>query len=263
MSDPRCEEMRLRLQADLDGELSPAEAAPLAAHLAACDDCRETAAQLGALSARIRAEATRHAAPAALRARIAQAAAATAAPTLAPAPPPPSGWRRVLGGPRERRRLGAGFGVGFALAASLALAIILPGAGDLPGEVVASHIRALQPGHLMDVASSDRHTVKPWFDGRLDFAPPVKDFAAQGFPLLGGRLDYLDGRAVAALSYGRDKHVIDLYVWPQDKPAPAWSGTIKGYNVERWAQDGMVFWAVSDVEDEQLRRFVAMWRAGA
>ena len=101
-------------------------------------------------------------------------------------------------------------------------------------------------------------------DGRIDFAPPVKDFAAEGFPLRGGRLDYLDGRPVAALVYQRDKHIIDLYVWPGSALPASFGadGTHNGYNVLHWTQDGMVFWAVSDVEAAQLAAFVRLWRVG-
>jgi anti-sigma factor RsiW len=110
--------------------------------------------------------------------------------------------------------------------------------------------------------STDQHTVKPWFDGKLDFAPPVRDFATDGFPLKGGRLDYLDGRPVAALVYQRDKHIIDLYVWPAAGIGPQLAGdtTIQGYNVAHWTVDGMNFWAVSDVERGQLDAFTALWR---
>ena len=119
----------------------------------------------------------------------------------------------------------------------------------------------MQPGHLEDVKSSDRHTVKPCWNGRLDFTPPVKDFAAQGFPLRGGRLDYLAGRPVAALVYQRDRHVIDLFVWPAKGNAPPpETGRHQGYNVVHWTEDGMVFWAVSDVELDQLRNFADIWR---
>jgi anti-sigma factor RsiW len=251
MTTDRCEEMRLKLQADLDGELEAGDAASVAAHMLTCPDCATTQAELGALSARLRTEAIYHAAPARLR----QAMEARIAPPVAPAPVVPL-----------RRRLGFGvsFGAGFALAACLALAMVLPrGGNDMADSIVASHIRALQPGHLTDVVSTDQHTVKPWFDGRLDFAPPVKDFAAEGFPLIGGRLDYLDGRAVAALAYRRDKHIIDVYVWPGSATLAglAGVGAHNGYNVAHWTQDGMVFWAVSDVEAGQLAAFETLWRA--
>jgi anti-sigma factor RsiW len=248
-TDDRCAEMRLKLQADLDGELEAGDAAAVAAHTLTCPDCAAVQAELGALSARLRTELSYHAAPALLR----QAIAARIAPPV-PAPPvrrPPWFGR------------GVSFGAGFALAACLALAIVLPrGGGGMADSIVASHIRALQPGHLMDVVSTDQHTVKPWFDGRLDFAPPVKDFAAEGFPLIGGRLDYLDGRAVAALAYRRDKHIIDVYVWPGAATpiAALGDGARNGYNVAHWTQDGMVFWAVSDVEASQLADFARLWR---
>jgi anti-sigma factor RsiW len=249
-TDDRCAEMRLKLQADLDGELEAGDAAAVAAHTLTCPDCAAVQTDLGALSARLRTELSYHAAPARLR----QAIAARIAP---PVHQPPVRRPRRFG-------LGASFSAGFALAACLALAIVLPrGGGQMADSIVASHIRALQPGHLMDVVSTDQHTVKPWFDGRLDFAPPVKDFATEGFPLIGGRLDYLDGRAVAALSYRRDKHIIDLYVWPGSAtPIAAFGdGAHNGYNVEHWTQDGMVFWAVSDLEASQLADFARLWRA--
>jgi anti-sigma factor RsiW len=140
--------------------------------------------------------------------------------------------------------------------------ILAPSQESLIDQVIAGHIRALQPGHLEDVVSTDQHTVKPWFDGRLDFAPPVKDLAADGFPLKGGRLDYLDGRPVAALVYQRDKHVIDLFVWPASGAValPAGDTAIAGYNAVHWATGGMNFWAVSDVERGQLTDFAALWR---
>jgi anti-sigma factor RsiW len=114
----------------------------------------------------------------------------------------------------------------------------------------------------MDVVSTDQHTVKPWFDGRLDFAPPVKDLRSLGFPLAGGRLDYLAGRPVAALVYQRDKHLIDLYVWPDDgrlARGPA-DGSRNGYDFKRWSQNGMVFWAVSDLNGAELSDFVRLWK---
>ena len=140
--------------------------------------------------------------------------------------------------------------------------MLAPARPDLAAQIIAGHIRALQPGHLEDVVSTDQHTVKPWFDGRIDFAPPVKDLAADRFPLKGGRLDYIGGRPVAALVYQRAKHLIDLYVWPaaDDSPQPPKSAEAHGYNIVHWREGGMALWAVSDLEAAQLRQFVEDWR---
>jgi anti-sigma factor RsiW len=128
----------------------------------------------------------------------------------------------------------------------------------LAAELVDAHLRSLQPGHLSDVVSTDQHTVKPWFDGKLDFAPPVRDFAEQGFPLQGGRLDVVHGRAIAALVYGRRKHLVNVFIWPTiERDASPRTGSRQGYQWIDWRKGGMEFCAVSDTAPsdlEQLQR---------
>lgn len=239
----------LLVQAEIDGELGAAEAAALEAHRAGCPVCQAARTELLRARMLVRGEPA-HSMSEAVRARI-----MAALPATRPRPAPAWNWR-WLRGP------GIGFGLGAACAAALSLLILLPGPRDVAGDIVAAHIRALQPGHLEDVVSTDRHTVKPWFDGKIDFAPPVEDFAAKGYPLTGGRIDYAAGRPVAALVYRRDKHVIDLFIWPASKPGALPLQRIagaQGYNVVHWRAEGMEFWAISDVEAVQLDAFAKLW----
>jgi len=256
---PDCDKVLL-VQAELDGELGTAEAASLAAHRADCPICRTAAAELMQARALIRDDLYQPAADEARqRVMAALGAARPTQPAALPATPGVLPWWRGWWSPWWSN--GMSFGLGAACAAVLAFLLVTPAMPPgLTEQVVAGHVRALQPGHLQDVASEDRHTVKPWFDGKLDFAPPVKDLAAVRFPLTGGRLDYLDGRPVAALVYQRDKHVINLFVWPGIGDTPPQTAERQGYNVVRWSEGGMNFWAVSDVEMAQLKQFAAAWR---
>jgi anti-sigma factor RsiW len=240
-------EMTLLVQADFDGELDAAQAAALAAHRADCPICQAASERLGRVRQTLRAQASYHRAPDALRAQL---TARAAPPRIAIARA--AGWRRAA----------ASFVAGGAIAAAVMLMVVPSGTPGLADQVLAGHLRALEPGHLEDVPSTDQHTVKPWFDGKLDFAPPVKNLAAEGFPLEGGRLDYLAGRRVAAMVYGRAKHVIDLFAWPEAGADTAPTVMERdGYNIVRWRQNGMTLWAVSDVERDQLVDFAERWRA--
>ena len=209
-------------------------------------------AESGALSAAIKRKATRHAAPPGLRQGI-HAAVARAAPSEKSSGWP--GWRWLQ----------MASTLACAILASVLMTRIVLAPEDLVrvnDEVVAAHVRSLMVAHLEDIASSDQHTVKPWFAGKLDFSPPVNDFADQGFPLIGGRLDYIDKHFAAALVYRRHGHVINAFVWPvrdADK-AKALSETRDGFNLVAWSVSGLQFWLVSDVNSEELRAFSQLLR---
>jgi anti-sigma factor RsiW len=260
-----CAECEILLHALVDGELDAGHTREVEAHVATCAGCAEKLEALRAMRAAMASADLKEKAPAHLRNRI-----------EAMLPPRPVENSRhasaQTSAPRKffqpsRRAFFGGFAAGTALSGALAATVALTvfrgdQAQTVANEVVSAHIRSLQPGHLMDVETSDQHTVKPWFDGRLDFAPPVKDLAAEGFPLKGGRLDYLDGRPVAALVYQRDKHMIDLYIWPASGAQTGLPATAaeNGYNVAHWSADGMTLWAVSDVEAAQLAAFAQDWQ---
>jgi len=239
-----CPDRALALQAMLDDELDPLASAALEDHLRGCAGCREGYARAKQLSILLRGSEMHGIAPAHLRARI-EALAGGEAASPARRRPRPSVMPWVGGG-----AIGA-------LAASLALLLAVPMRPEpiLADEVVSSQIRSLQSGHLVDVETSDRHTVKPWFNGRIDFSPPVVDLASQGFPLVGGRLDVLEGRTVATLVFKRRLHTINLFIRP--KPASARDAALarQGYAIEKWSVDGLEYWAVSDIPAHELSNF--------
>jgi anti-sigma factor RsiW len=276
-----CDQIRSLVAPYLDGELDPPAVASVESHIAGCEACARHLAEMRALSGAIHDELPALAAPDALRARILDAVR-TAMPAAEESGTTRQSPQR-LGAehfgmqrgtkPRVRPQwLAAAVLYVVAGAAAWMLGVAhgrSPGSpgSELRDAVVASHVRSLQASHLIDVASSDRHTVKPWFDGKLDFSPPVPDLATQGFPLVGGRLDYLDGRPVAALVYGRAKHVVNLFIWPattdasRDPLHDAAPATVRGYHVRHWVRDGMTFWAVSDVAEPDLDTFVSLFQA--
>jgi anti-sigma factor RsiW len=131
---------------------------------------------------------------------------------------------------------------------------------SLEDELVGDHVRSMGTGPLIEVASSDRHTVKPWFQGKLDYAPPVPDLSAKGFPLLGGRVERVGEKAVAALAYARNKHIINVFVWPAGRPQAPLVAVRKGFNLEHWSDGAMQVWVVSDAEAGDVEHFGAAWR---
>jgi anti-sigma factor RsiW len=226
----------------VDDELDAQHTAALLAHAQGCAACRALLAQQQALSHALRANLPRHAPPPDLARRVMNRLDAEI-----PLPNPLQRWLPFL-------PPAASAGVAAALAVVLTLSLHGPAPdAALAEEVVAGHVRSLMAQHLTDVASSDQHTVKPWFAGKLDFTLPVRDFAAQGYPLLGGRLDYLEHHTAAALVYGRNKHVINIFVAPSSGPdAPQRHVILRGYNLVFWRKNGLGFEAVSDLNAEEL-----------
>jgi anti-sigma factor RsiW len=263
-----CHHAQPLLSAYGDGELELGQALLLEDHLAQCGACTAELDRQRALSLDLRRRMPYHAASPALAARLRSAlatetgampVAAASATATRPIPKPTKPLRRSMT-PWARWAM--------PMAAALVLAVGLNGAllqrqrGErLADEVVASHVRSLMADHLNDVVSSDHHTVKPWFAGRLDFSPPVRDFAEAGYALAGGRLDYVGGRAVAALDYRHGLHIINLFVWPSRDAAADTGSSAEvraGYNVEHWRRNGMEFWAVSDLNAEEMSRFAQL-----
>jgi anti-sigma factor (TIGR02949 family) len=248
----------------IDGELAADGRAALEAHLAGCADCRAALGAERAFVARIRSTASYHEAPPDLAARLterlrAQAPDGAQTPDnivpLKPAPRRDTPWRPLA--------LAASFVLAVLLSGGVGYMSSLPAQGDLiVQEVVDSHVRSLLANHLTDVTSTDQHTVKPWFNGHLDTAPPVKDFAAQGFPLIGGRLDYIDHRPVAAMVYRHGLHPINLFVWadPSSTQGQPSVTSRQGYNIRHWVQGDLTYWLVSDVEADQLAALEALLR---
>lgn len=215
------------------------------------------------LGEQLRTHATRYKASTALRASIRTQVALKTAATA----------------PRQETRAastqvlvwrGTALGLVGGVALTLAMVLLLrPQTGtpllgpSVESALVSSHVNAIGRGPLFEVASSDRHTVKPWFQGKLDFAPPVPDLSAAGFPLVGGRVDHIDGRTVAALAYMHNRHIVDVYIWPDEVPQPPLPSTRKGFSLNHWSDGGMQIWLVSDADASEVEHFGQTWRAHA
>jgi anti-sigma factor (TIGR02949 family) len=245
-----CDNCRDALNAYVDGELDANDRREVAEHLSTCAACSAEYKALGDARKRVKEGLVRYKAPDVLKARIRASVEQINRPMLVPTPRTRSWWRTAVAG-------GA-----IAVASSLAtFAVTRPSASDasIANEIVTSHIRSLMPGHLIDVASSDQHNVKPWFNGRVNLSPTVPDLSSQNFKLLGGRLDYVDGRAVPVVVYQRRQHLINVYSWPASDAstsAPKTS-TVNGYHLVEWRRGGIEQWAVSDLNVTELHEFVS------
>lgn len=208
------------------------------------------------LTTLIKAQATYYEAPQCLRDRIGAVLSQAEPSKAAPKTRRWAEWQQWLG-------MGVTFACGVMLSVAVTFFYGVPGQQDrLAAQVIDGHVRSLMVAHLSDVVSSDQHTVKPWFSGKLNFSPPVRDLATEGFPLIGGRLDYIDEHPVAALVYRHQLHTINVFVWPaRGNPSLAsGSASRQGYNVTSWSDDGMQFWAVSDLNSADLQRFGQLLR---
>ena len=246
-----CRETQTLIHGYVDAELDLLKSLEIEQHLQECPECAQAHATLQAIRAAVKDGIPYFRTPQGLAKRVQSS---------------------VRGASHADRTLRARPGPLLAIAASLALMMAAgwglarvlnarPDDAPLTRELVASHVRSqMLPSHRFDVASSDPHTVKPWFEGKLDFSPPVKDPAGQGFPLVGGRLDYLRDRPVAALVYRRRKHSINLFIWPSspgDEATPE-NATRQGFHMLHWSRSGMTFWAVSDLNEGELQEFVRL-----
>ncbi|MDB5981092.1 MAG: zinc-finger family protein [Pseudomonas sp.] len=260
MNELNCELCHELMHGYLDNELDKPTHLGFTEHLASCADCRQRLQEMQLLKTAVKAQASYYSAPASLTDSLRASLQLPAQPL----PLPEAKAKAKVDRWRTLRDWFAPIISAGVFAAALALYIATPTVDDnWADEAVSSHVRSLMGEHLMDVASSDKHTVKPWFTGKLDFSPPVYDFAAQGFPLLGGRLDYLQHQTAAALSYRHDKHIINTFVVPTSEPdSPAQTESRRGYNIVTWRQNHMRFIVVSDMDKGELEAFSQLTQKG-
>jgi mycothiol system anti-sigma-R factor len=248
-----CKDIQPLIHGYLDGELDLVRSLEVEQHMKDCPVCTRAYNNHQALRSAIANASLYSDAPANLRKRVRSAVRQA---SKQEARVPWFSWRWLaVGAPLV--------GAAAVLVISLVPVFTRPSAEPfLTQEVISGHVRSLMADHLTDVASSDQHTVKPWFNGKLDFSPQVKDLTNQGFPLVGGRLDYLGNRSVAALVYQRGKHAINLFIWPSTNAAATSNTAVtrNGYHVVHWVNSGMSFWAVSDLNEKELLELTEMLR---
>jgi anti-sigma factor RsiW len=261
-TDENCRAWEDLLHGYIDGELDPANATAFEKHVADCHHCTAEMEKAVAVKKTAGRDGVKWQMPDGVRSRVLAALALEQAMTTraaAASAAPVSSWQRMWDFIRQWSFIPSLA----ALAASLMLVLNVPQqSASIENQVIASHVRSMLADHLTDVLTSDQHTVKPWFGGKIDFSPPVVDLAPQGFPLVGGRVDYLNGRVVAALIYRRHGHIINVFVWPSG-PVASVTAERDGYNVAQWSSDGLVFWAVSDVSAPDLATFKDDFRHAA
>jgi anti-sigma factor RsiW len=247
-----CPDKTQLLHGLLDGELDAVNAAAMEGHLKTCDACNAEYLRLQALGAAVASPGVAHEAPARLRAGIESMMAAELGQAKAP-----SAVRKAAPW--------AATGIGGLLAASLALTVALPQVAEnsVEQQLVAGHVRSLLANHLTDIGTSNEHVVRPWFNGKVDIAPPVPELSPQGFPLVGGRLDYIEGRVTPTIVYKRRLHTVNLFVWPAQGRLLNETRAARrdGYSLLEWTEGGLRFAAVSDIDPGELRQFKAAYVA--
>lgn len=238
-----CDEMNPLLHPYVDGELDLLRSLEVERHLKTCASCATAKRSLRSLHSTLRHNDLSYSAPASLRNRLLTETGRNPNETR-PRHSTPWFWQWLA--------IGA---LGFAALTLVFRPVGISERDRLAQEAVSSHVRSLMAGHLTDVASSDQHTVKPWFNGKIDFAPTVKDFVAQGFPLIGGRLDYINGQTVAALVYKRNLHTINVFVWPAKNQKSETTESLRGYNIITREVAGLHYCIVSDLNAKELEDF--------
>ena len=258
-----CEQIRSLLGAHLDGELDAVNDRALQDHLRECPGCLRAAGQQESLRRMVRQGAAYHPAPAGLDARVRASLRGQPAPGAESAKEPEGASRWAAWSWQWAGAAATVAAVIVAVWIGSEVAARRASADFLAEELVSAHVRSMQGTHLTDVLSSDQHTVKPWFDGKVDFAPPVHDLAADGFPLIGGRLEYFAGHPAGALVFQRNKHIINVFIWPSTNGAALSASplTRRGYNFVVWQQGQLTFCAVSDLNPAELKQFVERYRA--
>lgn len=247
----KCSESLKLIGAYVDRELDLRSAMEFERHAGQCDKCGQALEQAKALSHALKNDQLYHQTPSSLRAHIALMLADQAVDK-------PAERKSSLHSTISLSWWSYGLSLASVAVLSLALSLQLskPSADiQISGEVMSSHVRSLMEGHLADVVSTDQHTVKPWFAGRLAYSPPVNDFSSQGYPLVGGRLDFIDQRPVSALIYRHNKHIINVYVWPDMSRGRAETLSLDGFNLVKVSKSGMIFWIISDLNTKELNVF--------